>query len=149
MTDELTATVDAYITAWNRMDFSALAALWNAGEDGIYYVAEEVDRPFHAFSEVLDYWQRTSATIEWVKASITDLQFKSLTTDLSVATYAMHVDASMQGYEKQGFKAVGADVRVSAILRKTGNGWKYIHYAEAPLGALPFVRRMYNANVRN
>ena len=44
--------------------------------------------------------------------------------------------------------AVGSDVRLSAVLRKTADGWRFIHYAEAPLGALPFLRRVYNANVR-
>jgi len=149
MNDELTATIEAYIAAWNRMDFAALQALWNVDEDDIYYVAEEVDRPFHTFADVVEYWQRTGATIEWVKIAIADLKIKSLAQDLAVATYAMHVDASMRGYEQQGFQPVGSDVRVSAILRQTDAGWRYIHYTEAPLGALPFLRRVYNANVRD
>ena len=149
MTDDLTATVEAYITAWNRMDFAALESLWHAEEDDIYYVAEEVDKPFYEFADVVRYWQRTGETIEWVKISIDALTFKLLAADLAVTTYQLHVDASMRGYEQQGFKPVGSDVRVSAILRNTDDGWRYIHYTEAPLGALPIVRRVYNANVRD
>ena len=149
MDTDIAAFLDSYIAAWNSMDFDALAGHWAVDEDEIYYVAEEVDTPLYTFAAVRDYWARTAATIEWVRIDTSDARSRLLDADLAALTYQMHVDASMRGYEQQGFKPVGSDVRASAILRRTEAGWRLIHYAEAPLGALPFLRRVYNANVRS
>ncbi len=130
------------------MDFETLKGLW-AREDHLYYVAEETPTPMRSLAEIEHYYAHTAKTVEWVKLQLANHHFKSLADDLVVATFDMHVDASMHGYEQQGFKPVGFDHRVSAILRRTGDGWRFIHYVEAPLGVLPFIRRVYNDNVRS
>lgn len=145
---EISTTLDNYEQAWNRMDFDALAALWQQDEQGIYYVAEEIDKPLRDFDAVLEYWSRTKSTVESVQIATSNRRLKILCDDCCVATYEMHVDASMRGAKQQGYKPLGVDVRVSAILRLGASGWRFIHYVEAPLGALPFVRRAYNANAR-
>jgi len=148
MTQDVILVLDAYINAWDAMDFSTLQSLWHTSESEIYYLAEESDRPFYIFSDVINYWEYTRSIIEWLSVTATQKHCKFLTDELCILSYEMHVDASMTGSKKMGFKPIGVDVRVSAILRNTSEGWRFIHYAEAPLGALPFVRRTYNANVR-
>lgn len=143
------ATIDAYEQAWNRMDFVAMAALWDSAEGDIYYAAEEIDHSMHRFEDVQDYWQRTAAVVESVCLVTANRRFKALTPTLTIATFDMHVDITMRGFAEQAVKPVGADARVSTILRKRSGVWRFIHYAEATLGALPFIRRAYNANVRD
>lgn len=149
MKQEINAVLDEYIDAWNQMQFDRLRALWDEGESEIYYLAEEIEHAFYQFSEILEYWQHTGAILEWLKISVTNRRIKPLTDALCTLSYDMQVDASMTGSSAMGFKPVGVDVRVSAILKKGPNGWRFIHYTESTLGALPFVRKMYNANVRS
>lgn len=145
--DQVNAVLDAYVDAWNRMDFAALGSLWDSSSPDLYYVAEEVDHALHGFAAIDAYWQRTAATVEFVRIRIEDRRVRQLADDIVVATWGMHVEASMRGYEAQGFSPVGSDVKVTAILRRCDGDWRFIHYVEAPLGALPFVRRVYNSNV--
>lgn len=143
MTEAVQQTLDNYFTAWNRLEFASLADFWQQDGD-VYYVAEEIERPMHSFNEILSYWRKTAATITSIDMQATDLRIRLLADNIAVATYEMHVDAGVQHSA-----TIGIDVRVSAILRNTGQGWRFIHYAESALGALPFVRRAYAANVRD
>ena len=147
MRDEIAAVVDAYEQAWSTLDIDSLSSLWDTNDDEIYYVAEEIDRPFHQMSEVLNYWERTKSMVESVRMSTSDRRCRQLSRDIAAITYEMHVDITMQGSRRQTSGPVGIDVRVSALLRATDAGWRFIHYAEAPLGAMPFERRTYQTPV--
>ncbi|MEM1090904.1 MAG: nuclear transport factor 2 family protein [Pseudomonadota bacterium] len=142
------STIEAYRDAWNAMDFSALLQLWDHSEAEIYYLAEEFEKPMVSLDEVSNYFDLTTAAVESVQLWVDGLHLKSLAEDLQVATFDMHVDASLTGSAARGVKPLGIDVRVSSILRQREGQWRFIHYVEAPLGALPFVRRAYQANTR-
>ncbi len=148
MTASAEATIEAYREAWNAMDFDSLLKLWDDQESEIYYLAEEFEKPMVSLAEVSDYFALTTAAVESVKLWVDGLRLKTLAEDLQVATFDMHVDASLTGSAARGVKPLGIDVRVSAILKYRDGRWRFIHYVEAPLGALPFVRRAYHANTR-
>ncbi len=141
--------VDRYEAAWNSLDMIAMAELWHAAEPDVYYVAEEIDAPLYDFDAVKAYWKMTRTAMDWVRLTTTERRYKLLTDDLAVATFAMHLDGQLKGQAPLQPQPFGVDVRVSALLRRVGDDWRFIHYAEAPLGALPFVRRAYRANVRD
>ncbi|MGI9232585.1 MAG: YybH family protein [Woeseiaceae bacterium] len=149
MNADIDKLLDNYESAWNGKDFAALADLWHRAEPAIYYIAEEIDRPLHDFDAVLAYWEGTRTAVEAVHLSTSNRRWKSLTADLGVVTFEMHVDVRMAAPPQSTMQPIGSDVRVSAILRRTEAGWRFIHYVEAPIGALPFVRAIYNANVRS
>ncbi|MEM7280378.1 MAG: nuclear transport factor 2 family protein [Pseudomonadota bacterium] len=140
--------IDEFTRAWNALDMAALAGLWAQDEQNIYYLAEEMDRPFENFEAVQAYWDITRKIIDRIAITVEDVQCKMLSDDIATATFRMHVDASMTGFSQQGFKPIGSDVKVTVILRNTSDGWRFIHYMEAHLGALPFIRQIYNRNVR-
>ena len=142
-------TVKEFEAAWNRMDMSGLEALWHAQEPEVYYLAEEMDEPFHQFSDIQAYWKMTAKVVERVAVTLEDVRCRLLTETIATATFRMHVDAIMTGFQQQGFKPIGSDVKVTVILRQTEQGWRFVHYMEAHLGALPFIRRIYNQNVRS
>lgn len=138
-----------YIAAWNALDFEGLQSFWDTNEPDIYYLAEEMEHPFYKLEDVVAYWEHVQLIISWITITPSGVHQKMLSEHLAVLTYSMHVDMGTAGPEKFGHKPLGVDVRVSAILRKTNEGWRFIHYAESPLGALPFIRRAYHANVKN
>ena len=147
-TSEAEAVIDLYTRAWNEMNFKNLGDLWDQEEPDLYYVAEEVDTPLYKFEDISAYWNQTSKYLEWVKIHLSNKRFKLLSDTLLVVTFEMHVDVSVRVLEQQSSTPVGADVRVSAILKNRDNQWRFIHYAEAALGTLPFIRKMYQNNVR-
>ena len=149
MTNSPEANIDAYRRAWNNMDFDGLLKLWDDAEAEIYYLAEEFDHPMRQLDEVADYFRLTAAAVESAKLWVDGLRLKSLSAELVVATFDMHVDASITGSAAKGVKPLGIDVRVSAILKQRDGCWRFIHYCEAPLGPLPFVRKAYYANTRD
>ena len=147
--DEVRAIINQYQAAWNTLDVDGLFALWDQKEDEIYYLAEEMDDPFRNLAQVKDYWSATSNIIDRLKVSLSDIHCRLLDESIAIATFRMHVDAVMKGFSVQGFKPIGSDVKVSIVLRKRNNAWRFVHYMEAHLGALPFMRRIYNNNVRS
>jgi hypothetical protein len=44
-------------------------------------------------------------------------------------------------------KPIGEDIRVSAVLRKTADGWKYLHWAESPKTALVYIEDLFEKDV--
>ena len=42
---------------------------------------------------------------------------------------------------------IGESVRVSAVLRETDAGWKYIHWAESPQTAMVYIENLYEQDV--
>ena len=146
--EQIGQRLQEFQTAWNSLDIDRLSDLWDTEESEIYYLAEEMDEPFLSFEEVKSYWRATSQIIHKLHIDLSDINCRLLTSEIGVATFRMHVDAVMMGFELQGFKPIGSDVKVTVIMRRRHERWGFIHYMEAHLGALPFLRRIYNQNVR-
>jgi hypothetical protein len=148
MNADIDTLLDSYISAWNSMDFETLQSLWDADEKEIYYLAEEIESPFYTLKDVVEYWSYADLSIEWLSMTAANRGSKRLTDDLCVVYYEMHVDLGMKDSNAIMPKPIGVDLNVSAILRKTIQGWRFIHYVEAPLGALPYMLSLYSANTR-
>lgn len=148
MNQELTTVLKDYINAWNELNFKVIQSLWHKEEEEIYYLAEEMEHPFYSLVEVVNYWNYVAQVLKWIHITTTNIRSKTLTDGLATMSYTMHADFGTAGPEKFGHKPLGVDVRVSTILRNTTKGWRFIHYAESPLGALPFIRRVYHTNVK-
>ena len=51
---------------------------------------------------------------------------------------------------KPKFTAAKAEhFKANAIFRRTGEGWKFIHYGEAPMSAIMYIERLYRSQVSN
>jgi hypothetical protein len=42
---------------------------------------------------------------------------------------------------------IGEDIRVSAVLRNTEDGWRFIHWAESPKTALVYIEDLFEKDV--
>jgi hypothetical protein len=43
--------------------------------------------------------------------------------------------------------AKGEHFKANAMLRNTKDGWKFIHYGEAPMSAIMYMERLYRSQV--
>lgn len=46
-----------------------------------------------------------------------------------------------------GRPPIGEEVRVSAVLRRTGQGWRYIHWAESPMTGVMYMQKLMERDV--
>jgi ketosteroid isomerase-like protein len=143
LTRELETVVEEFTQAWNGMDFKALRALWDPDLSEPVYVPEESDR-LVGWDAVEHYWQEVERTQVHVRVIPRDLVCRRLSTDTALASFSMHVEWLLV---HDAAPSANTDVRVSLILRSRRDGWKAVHYVEAPIGALPMVRRFYQRNV--
>lgn len=149
MTDKAEETITAYVAAWNQLELGVLADFWLDDPSGIYYLAEESEHPYFSLDEVKAYWQLSQKLVSEIDMSIDELRIKSLSDQHCVASYSMHMDARVGANAPLDGHLIGVDVQVSTIMQFHSNEWRLIHYAESPLGPLPFMRKAYRNQVRN
>lgn len=141
---ELTAFLDSYFDAWNRYDVPALKALWDLSEQDAIYVAEECD-PHIGWDNILRYWgvdrSRSEQLLTWH-----DLSPIRASEDVAIAFF--HANWSTYIPDNRLYpKPFGGPVRVTMTLRRKPEGWRAIHYVEAPLASLIQLRRAHEAAV--
>ena len=141
--DEIREVLERVVAAWNRLDFDALAELWDADEERPFYLPEESPAALTSWEAIRTYWSGTRRVTRALSMRIWDVQAKTIGDDLAVALWQMHWNADVAGYERP----VGGDNRVTATFRRRGGVWRFIHYVEAPLAPILYVRRHYERDV--
>ena len=140
LNDLLTAVEDC----WNRRKPTELKGLWDQEETDPYYIAEEVPEPMYGWDTIEPYWRAAEDLLLKFSIRTWDLKCKMLSDDLAAMNYMMHWNGLIKGMEDS---PLGLNVRVSAVVRKTNAGWRFCHYVESPLGAFPYLKAVYQANV--
>jgi len=145
--DEIKAVQDViHETAerWNSQDFSSVLELWDPAEEVPFYLAEEQDDWFIGWEPLKAYLDppRPSPAVEALREEMRDISVKLIASDLAIAAWNMHFEMKMRGR-----KAIGEEVRVSAVLRKTKDGWRYIHWAESPMTAMMYMDKLFQRDV--
>lgn len=135
----LEAVVADYYAAYSRLDFAAARAHWDAEEPSPLCLPEEAEGFLRDWPALERYWADTRRTLTRLAVRHRELQARSLAPDLASADWSIHWDAAIVGRDA----AVGGDVRVVATFRRRPDGWKLIHYVEAPLAPIIYVRRLY------
>lgn len=138
------ATIHETAERWNSQDFSSVLDLWDQNEEVPFYLAEEQDDWFIGWEPLRAYLDppRPSPVVEVIREEMFDISVKLIADDLAIAAWHMHFEMKMRGKEP-----IGEDVRVSAVFRKTDDGWRYIHWAESPMTALAYMDRLFQQDV--
>ncbi len=136
----LKGVIADYEKCWNARDYQALRKLWDPEDPNPVYIAEEVEQAMLDWDTIEAYWQGNQDMISDISLRSWDHRFKRVTDDVATAVFWMHWNARMKGADSH---PMGGDVKVTATLRKTGDGWRFVHYAESMLGPLPFLRKIY------
>lgn len=124
-----TALLDRLCTAWSTLALADIEALWDAGDARPTMLPQELERPLVGWPELRLYWTKAAARLEAASMRTRDLIVRPIADDLALILYVMHWNGAIRGFTRP----VGVEARVSAVIRETAQGWRFIHYVEAPL----------------
>ena len=143
---EAAVTEVVYDTArrWNSQDFASVLELWDPNEEFPTYLAEEQAQWFVGWPRLEEYLDppKANPVVEAIREQMRDIQVKQIAPDMAIAIWEMTFEM-----KTIGSNAIGENVRVSAVLRETDDGWKYIHWAESPQTAMVYIENMYEADI--
>jgi len=129
---------------WNSQDFASLLELWDDADAFPTYLAEEQAQWFVGRDRLTRYLDppRPNPAIEAIREQYSGIQIKQIAPDLAIAIWYMHFEMKVIGT-----RPIGEDIRVSAVLRNTADGWRYIHWAESPKSGLVYIRDLFEQDV--
>ncbi|MDA3627038.1 nuclear transport factor 2 family protein [Saccharopolyspora oryzae] len=126
--DGVTALIEVFRTAWANRDTAAFRSIWDPERELVYCPAE-LDRPLQGADAVGRYFDRVVADIRHVHAmTVSDVRIEVI-GDVAWVFFAFDVEGSSGSAEP--FEVHG---RNTLIARRTGAGWKGIHYHESLRG---------------
>lgn len=141
---ELEALLADFEDRWCRLKPTELRGLWDPAEENPFYIAEEVPAPMYGWDVIEPYWRESEKLLLKFSIRTWGLKCKLIGDNLAAMNFMMHWNGLIKGMEDA---PLGLDVRVSAVVRKTDAGWRFCHYVESPLGAFPYLKATYVANV--
>lgn len=129
---------------WNSQDYRTVLELWDPDEEAPFYLAEEQDGWFIGWEPLKAYLSPPlpSPVMEGLREEMRDISVKLIADDLAIAAWYMHFEMKMRGRPP-----IGEDVRVSAVMRKKPEGWRYIHWAESPMTAMVYIEKLFQRDV--
>ena len=129
---------------WNSQDYRTVLELWDQDEEVPFYLAEEQDGWFIGWEPLRAYLAppMPSPVMEGLREEMHDISVKLIADDLAIAAWYMHFEMKMRGRPP-----IGENVRVSAVVRKKPEGWRYIHWAESPMTALVYIEKLFQRDV--
>jgi hypothetical protein len=138
------AVVHDTAARWNSQDYASLLELWDPDEAFPTYLAEEQAEWFIGWDRLRGYLDppRPNPIVEAIREEMHDIKVKLIAPNLAIAVWEMHFEM-----KTIGSNPIGEDVRVSAVLRNTDNGWKYIHWAESPKTAMVYIEDLFEKDV--
>lgn len=144
------ALFQAYARAWADNDARAIAACWD-GDGFLFYKAEEVERFFHRWEEVLEYWQGNESLHQAISLRFSDFHAAEAAQALTVVTLRMRWDirfaANATLADGSAFahraRAMGGDNHVLAFLGQQEEGWRLRGWSETPDAAITYLRGLY------
>ena len=143
ITDEINAVLRLSEILWDTQDYVALRALWDESEAEPWYVAEEIDTPMVGWEAMQAYWDNNTKFQECIRVRYSNIRVKPIGPDLALAMFDLRFDLQPVGPRKP----MGGDNRVTAVFRRRPDGWRYVHYMEAPLSPITYIRKLYEMNI--
>ena len=141
---ELEDLLSGFRDRWCRLKPTELKELWDPEETNPFYIAEEVTDPMYGWDVIEPYWRAAEKLLLKFTIRTQDLKCKQISDTHAVMNFMMHWNGLIKGMEDA---PLGLDVRVSAVVKRTPDGWRFCHYVESPLGAFPYLKATYVANV--
>ncbi|MGI9330541.1 MAG: YybH family protein [Gammaproteobacteria bacterium] len=129
---------------WNSQDYATVLELWDKNEPFPTYLAEEQAQWFVGWERLNEYLDPAmpNPIVDAIREEMFQIQVKEIGPDLAIAIWEMRFHMKMRFSN-----AIGETVRVSAVLRNTPDGWRYIHWAESPKTAMVYIEDLYEQDV--
>jgi hypothetical protein len=135
-----------YEAQWNSQDRGGLLAFWDADDQQPFYLAEEQDEWIVGREGLSRYFVANPGGPSFVEALLMHYRLvdvRPLGTDYAQAIGWVRHDMKLRAPRP----AWGGDTRVTAVLRRTDEGWRFVSYAEAHMTPLNYMQKLYEMNV--
>ena len=146
LVEEVSDLFRDYEDVWNSQDFGKLKEFWDTDDPAPLYLAEEQDDWRVGWDQVDRYFVANPGQPSYIEAilmryRVTDAKF--LAPDLVQAIGWVRHDMKLVG----PMKPWGGDCRITAVLRRKPEGWRFVSYAEAHMTPRTYVQKLYELNV--
>lgn len=141
---EVSAVIEGAAARWTAQESESVLELWDQDDSQLMYLAAERDDWLIGWNEVSGYITPSgpNSALEAMRKRVSNIRVKQIAPDLAIATWEMHLDMKFRGRP-----AIGNNLRLNAVLRQTPKGWRFIHYAEAPMTPLVYIQKFYERDV--
>ncbi|MDX2224128.1 MAG: hypothetical protein SFV21_15365, partial [Rhodospirillaceae bacterium] len=109
---------------------------------------EEAHAPLIGWAAIDAYWSKSRVVMESLKSRTANHRVRLLADDIALVTYDMRWVATLAGPKEVPRKPIAADVRVTALLRKKPDGWRFFHLMEGPIDLAGMTRLAMQARAR-
>lgn len=124
----LAGFVERFEQAWAAGDPAGLAALWDMSHPSPTYVAEEIEGVMIGVEQIRAYWAAVCERFTDIR-----VRLEPVACDLREnSAWLLGVGGFVGVRVADGSEVVSQDVRVGLLLRETADGWRVVHYIEAP-----------------
>lgn len=166
VTREIEALVQEFARRWTREEWRTVLELWDRNEPAPYlllshqpdwligwdqldgYFARKPTVPVKEIPEqapagmqqieLVHYEYRSEKELRAMLYTAKSIRVREIDDDLALAAWYVDFD-----YKPPFMPAKGETFKANAIFRNTTDGWKFIHYAEAPMAAIMYFERLY------
>lgn len=133
LTTELANLISAYVSYSEGMNFEAKRALWDQADPAPLLMPEEAHAPLIGWPAINAYWSKSRVVMESLKSRTANHRARLIADDIALVTYDMRWVATLAGPAEIKRKPIAADVRVTGLLRKKPEGWRFFHLMEGPV----------------
>jgi SAM-dependent methyltransferase len=127
---------------WDSQKYGDLKQLWDHKDPDPFYLAEEQADWRIGWDSLSNYWEPIPGQrmIEAIRMRFYDIKIKELSPEYVFAVGCVRHDMKIRG----PMKAWGGDARISALFRRTKEGWKFITYAESHKSPVMYMQELYD-----
>jgi ketosteroid isomerase-like protein len=111
---------------WNALDIERLAALWDPDDPRASYLGDEYHSPVVGADALRQHWGRTGTRLRGAHVASEPELIDLLADDLALAI--VNLRWSFAGVEGGPWRTGRS--WVSAVLRRTDAGWRFVSYME-------------------
>jgi ketosteroid isomerase-like protein len=119
--------LEGFARAMRDMDLEGLQRLWDAEHEHVLYQPEEYPRACRTWDEIVDYWRHIPDVVDKIQ------EWRLLESDIAVLGDAAIVHALFDtSFVIKGMaEPLDGEVRFTFGLRRSGDGWLFIHAHES------------------
>ncbi len=130
---------------WSNSDWNKIYQMWDPNEEAPYYLGEERQR-WLIGREGLESYFNPPKILRTIMGGVImtpyRLRVRLVADDIAIVIWENKLQMDIRGRPP-----ISDNFRANAVMRKTGQGWQFIHYAEAPLAPLAYLEHLYRKAV--